>query len=340
MAVLNTADDLLMGAEPVLTVLRRGTAVWTRPSAPVNSSPPVVSGAVNTGDTAVATPGTWSGTPTSYAYQWQVLDGTWDDIPGATSSSYEVPAAGEYRVAVVASNAAGASDPAYSTSFVVVDAPTGVPITWGDGSSSANITDSGRRLANVASSGVANARAIAPIPEGSKIYQEARCTYGNSNGGSAFGLIGSGNVPTSNSDYIGRIWEEPNVHCSLQDEWSMGVQGNYGLPGDVSDSGAWLLDGGALPQFEDIGIAVDATDLDEVKVWVRVIGKLTDDGDEWYGGGDPATGTTPSITLLNCPSLYFGGTSDHPASDIYLRDASEFTGTVPTGFVAGQVYTP
>ena len=41
-------------------------------SPPVNSSPPVVSGVAQVGQSLSASPGSWSGTaPISYAYQWQ-----------------------------------------------------------------------------------------------------------------------------------------------------------------------------------------------------------------------------------------------------------------------------
>lgn len=95
------------------------------PLVPVNTAAPTVSGAAFVGDTATATTGTWTHSPTGYAYQWQVDPGTgWEDVPGETASTFEVDAAGEYRVEVVASNAAGDSDPAYSDPFEVAEAPS------------------------------------------------------------------------------------------------------------------------------------------------------------------------------------------------------------------------
>src|SRR5690606_9151696 len=127
MPVLNAADDLLMGAEPVLEVRRRGAIVWERPGVPVNTYPPEVSGATTTGDTAVAPPGTSANRPTSYAYQWQVGPGTgWEAVPGGTAASLEVEEAGEYRVQVIASNAAGASGPAYGAPFVATEPSAGI----------------------------------------------------------------------------------------------------------------------------------------------------------------------------------------------------------------------
>lgn len=126
MPVLNDSADLYMGAEPVLRVRHRGTLVWERPTVPVSTSPPVVSGAVYVDDIAATTNGTWTGSPTSYEYKWQVDDGGWTDVPGENSNTFEVAEAGEYRSAVRAQNVAGWSDWEYSAPFVVSEAPTGI----------------------------------------------------------------------------------------------------------------------------------------------------------------------------------------------------------------------
>jgi hypothetical protein len=99
--------------------------------APISSVPPTISGTASDGATLTADRGTWSGTPTiSYAYQWRRCGATGAgcaDIPGATSSSYELTGAdvgATIRVAVTASNAGGAttrsSDP---TAAIVAAAP-------------------------------------------------------------------------------------------------------------------------------------------------------------------------------------------------------------------------
>src|SRR5439155_6261261 len=43
-------------------------------SAPANTSLPVISGTAQQGQTLTASQGAWSGSPTSYAYQWQHCD--------------------------------------------------------------------------------------------------------------------------------------------------------------------------------------------------------------------------------------------------------------------------
>ena len=60
------------------------------PTAPSNTSPPLISGAAQVGQLLTASPGSWSGTaPIAYAYQWRRCDGAGAgcvDIVGATGS--------------------------------------------------------------------------------------------------------------------------------------------------------------------------------------------------------------------------------------------------------------
>jgi hypothetical protein len=92
---------------------------------PEVTEPPVVSGTPVAGGTLTATTGTWSGSPSSYAYQWQACDaagGACVDVAGATSSTYVVQKAdvgSTLRVQVTATNASG-SGTAYSKATEVV----------------------------------------------------------------------------------------------------------------------------------------------------------------------------------------------------------------------------
>ena len=58
--------------------------------APYNTVLPTISGTVQVAQTQTVTNGTWSNTPTAYAYQWQSSsDGiAWSDISGATTNTY------------------------------------------------------------------------------------------------------------------------------------------------------------------------------------------------------------------------------------------------------------
>ncbi|MGO9961445.1 MAG: hypothetical protein ACLP50_36640 [Solirubrobacteraceae bacterium] len=93
---------------------------------PINSSPPKTTGAAKLGVTLHATAGVWTGSPTSYAYQWQSSpDGsTWTDISSASASTYTVQSSNEgnrLRVRVTASNQDG---PVSSISAATSAVPT------------------------------------------------------------------------------------------------------------------------------------------------------------------------------------------------------------------------
>lgn len=83
-------------------------------SVPTNTAVPAITGAAQAGATLTASTGSWTNTPTSFAYQWKRA-GT--NISGATASTYVVQAAdvgSTLTVAVVATNAAGSSSAATS----------------------------------------------------------------------------------------------------------------------------------------------------------------------------------------------------------------------------------
>lgn len=84
------------------------------PTPPVNTIAPVITGSSSYSSSSVTTltivnPGTWSGLPTGYAYQWQ-RDGV--NIAGQTGGSYTLQAADvgtSIRLRVTASNGSGSS---------------------------------------------------------------------------------------------------------------------------------------------------------------------------------------------------------------------------------------
>jgi hypothetical protein len=83
-------------------------------AAPANTVSPQVSGTAKVGQTLTVSNGSWSGTPTSYTYQWQRCTGstTCTTIVGATNQTYVVRAADvgrKLRALVTASNADGSA---------------------------------------------------------------------------------------------------------------------------------------------------------------------------------------------------------------------------------------
>jgi subtilisin family serine protease len=102
-------------------------------SPPANISLPAVSGIAQQGQTLSATSGSWSGSPTSYTYQWQRCSSSGcATVAGATSSTYVLGSADVgslLEVSVKASNSAGsssaASSPTASVSTSVTSSGTG-----------------------------------------------------------------------------------------------------------------------------------------------------------------------------------------------------------------------
>ncbi|MEA2422329.1 MAG: hypothetical protein QOF55_1428, partial [Thermoleophilaceae bacterium] len=99
------------------------------PDPPANTAAPSVSGTTTVGSVLSATQGSWSGSPTSYAYQWRNCDvtgGACADIAGAVGSSYQLsaPDAGHtIRVVVTATGAGGSSAAASGQTGVVTPPP-------------------------------------------------------------------------------------------------------------------------------------------------------------------------------------------------------------------------
>jgi hypothetical protein len=91
-------------------------------AAPVATTRPVISGTAKAGHTLSCSPGSWTNSPTRYAYQWS-RSGT--PILGATNATYKVQKSDEQLTltcAVTASNAKGAS-PATASARKVVPVP-------------------------------------------------------------------------------------------------------------------------------------------------------------------------------------------------------------------------
>ena len=122
------------------------------PAAPSISSAPVITGTARTAVTLNSSTGNWSGSPTSHAYQWKrssTSTGTYNDIAGATSSSYVVSDSdvGYFiKVSVIATNGLGSSSASLSsaTSVVVDIAPTNtaIPVITGVARTGETLTSS------------------------------------------------------------------------------------------------------------------------------------------------------------------------------------------------------
>jgi Hypothetical glycosyl hydrolase family 15 len=132
----SAVTSVTLGPTSALILKRQSTTV----AAPSNSALPTITGTAQDGQNLAASTGTWSNSPTAYAYQWKRCDsagGTCSSISGATSSQYGVGSADvgkTLRVVVTASNSGGsASTTSLQTGVVVAapGAPTSPPVNTG-----------------------------------------------------------------------------------------------------------------------------------------------------------------------------------------------------------------
>jgi subtilisin family serine protease len=96
---------------------------------PANTNLPAVTGTAQDGKTLQTTDGSWTNSPSSYAYQWlrcDSLGGSCAAISGATASSYTLVSAdvgSTIRAKVTATNAAGSASAQSAQTAVVAAAP-------------------------------------------------------------------------------------------------------------------------------------------------------------------------------------------------------------------------
>jgi hypothetical protein len=105
----------------------------TSTAAPKNTSPPTISGTPKVGQALTASTGSWSGNPTSFAYQWQdcnVDAVVCTSISGATGQTYGVRLSDlgfRIRVLVTAKNAKGTGTAASAPTVVVTPTTNPAP---------------------------------------------------------------------------------------------------------------------------------------------------------------------------------------------------------------------
>ena len=109
------------------------TSAVAAPPAPVNTVAPTVSGSAVQGQALSTTNGSWSGSPTMMAYQWQDCNSSGascSNIAGATGSSYTLgssDAGHTIRSVVTASNTGGSNSATSSATAVVTAAVAAAP---------------------------------------------------------------------------------------------------------------------------------------------------------------------------------------------------------------------
>jgi hypothetical protein len=118
------------GSNSVQSAQTAAVLAATVSAAPKNTAPPTISGTPKVGQQLSADPGSWSGNPTSFAYQWQRCDAdvaACSNVVGATGKTYGVLAGDlgyRLRVMVTARNAKGSATATSAITTVVAPAVT------------------------------------------------------------------------------------------------------------------------------------------------------------------------------------------------------------------------
>ena len=315
MPVLNDAGALYLGAQSVESAYLGSTLVWSDASVPVNLSAPVVTGASFEGDTATSTSGSWSYAPTAYEYQWQVDPGTgWEDVPGETASTFVDIPLGQFRCAVRASNTVGWSDYAYSAPFDIVETPTG--LAWDSGWQTDITGASVTRGATGTGYGHAWTDALSGM-----FYLEVEVD--STNGESDVLIVAMDDPVTPQSWWDGgdmAYWASSSLKATLGSPWSV----NY--YGDTAYIGGPTPETADAPMYR-VGVAGNAG---TGACWLRSVSSAASGA--WFGGGDPAAGTTPTFTVNPAQALRLAASLDAAAESASIVPPAEHYGAAPSGF--------
>ena len=235
--------------------------------------------------------GSWNGSPTSYAYQWQRCDSTGascNPISGATNQTY-TPLAGDVgntlRVAVTATNATGSSVPATSAATAVVtaaaSAPTnttlpaitggasatqGVPLTADNGSWNGSPTSYAYQWQRCDNTGAscnpisgATAQTYTPLAGDVGNTLRVSVTATNASGSTPASSNATATVQAAAPSTLGRT----SVGASTNQGWGdfIDLSGPYALAsaGSVTKLSGYLRGGGASEQIRTVIYADDGT---------------------------------------------------------------------------------
>lgn len=276
--------------------------------APQNITLPSVLGTAEAGQTLTADPGSWSGAPTGYAYQWRVSGNVHSGATGASFALTAAQAGQTLSVEVLASNASGAGAPARSLETPAVTVP-GAVAAWDSalnfGSpAELSFADADRTMAATASiSGMRHGRGADVIT--GKRYFEVEALQSVLRVGLADDSIDATTAGTTGPN---------NVY------WS----GSY-----LFYQGGTLMMGSALMDTDVVQLAVDG---DAGLLWMRRNG-----AGHWNGAAsaDPETGAGGiDIASMTGPLHAYAAVSNDSTAQVVLHGtADRLIHTVPSGFL-------
>lgn len=215
-----------------------------------------------------------------------------------------------YTFTVTATNAQG-TGPASSASGSVTpeSAPTFVWATGSPSNTSMTFTNNNRTASNGGNTNwYETAFAALPTTSGGKYYWEITETITN-----PYANLGVGNQTTNNNFYT----DNSGPRYVLRSE-----DASFNLATWTGEVGS------GLTKYENNNVRFGfAYDVDSRKLWVR------QNGGSWIGGGDPAAGTTPSVTTSGTTYLV-GNTYNTSDQSFTITSKTAQTDTPPSGFTA------
>lgn len=322
MPKLNDAIRLYMGAQQADAAHLGGVLVWTAPAAPVNTVAPVITGSAVIGSQLTCSTGSWDGTaPITYSYQWRA-DGS--PISGATANTYTTVQAEGVVITctVTATNSVGSAAQLSSNSVTLEDAPP-VGLATFDGMATNNAGPNGRVLTRA--SGAAVASAFSSTALTGKHYIEMVASRTTGMAGIALYNGSRTDIDTLTSTPPGQWYNEPGMSSSLLG-WSTTTMANTNLP----RAGSYNQSHGSAGTEQRHAICVDATDPENVAVWVRTPALPPPGTASWLGGGDPALGTSPSFLMDGEGPTLIGATTESGSVE-WVEPGDQLWGA-PAGF--------
>ena len=304
------------------------TTITGANTAPVNTVAPAVTGANVVGSVLTCGTGTWTGNPTpTFTYAWYRGAGA---ISGATANTYTLVTGDVGQNITCRVTGTNVVDSATATSNIIVGAESTSGSVLYYTSANGVIGDDGHSYQR-GTGGAGYQHAYTEFGADGKKYVEMQINQ--INGGDMAVAIYGGSVynPPATGGGIGFTSGQPGI--SIYNAGVGAIQ--WGANGGATSGNIGANLAGPLPASFTIGICIDPATR---RVWFRRTGQAG-----WAGGGDPAAGTTPSVTLGGTDEIRVGFMANTAATNAtaYMRRTAEFEDAAPSGFTLwGEALTP
>lgn len=264
--------------------------------APANTTAPAITGTAIVGNQLSVSDGTWSGSPTSYAYQW-ARNGS--AISGKTASTYTITASDVGQTITCEMTATNAKGSTAATSNSVT--PDQTRFDLANTSASLTLAESGSRITSAAS-GDHGSRSTTSKATGKWYFEVEMVTL-------------RGNAGVKNSAHGKDDWVGDSTSSALDTNSGSAFAGGNNL----GSAGI-----GTIANSNVIGVAVD---VGAAKIWYSKNGT--------FGSGQNPATATGGFGLFFTGAVFAGVSCGSNGSSFRLRTlASQFLTPPPSGFSA------